>query len=296
MTEPLHGEADGPRSSAIPRLGFNPPGSPAAGIEIVDLATLRQRRQGKPETFHRVEFHTITLITGGAAEHTIDFVSHRCRPGTLLWARPGQVQRFDERASTSGTHLMFTPAFPPPFAAVDRVVSPWAGQDSWQLGSEQYATVSLHLRQLRAEYDHAEGASPDLMQLQLAVLLLLIDRLPRSSGQSEPRQVDDVFTRFRAELELSFARTRRVEDFARELGYSVRTLTRACLGATGLTAKQVIDARVVLEAKRLLAHTDDPVAGIARRLGFDEATNFGRFFMRTANTSPGEFRAAQMWR
>jgi AraC-like DNA-binding protein len=46
----------------------------------------------------------------------------------------------------------------------------------------------------------------------------------------------------------------------------------------------------VLEAKRLLAHTDAPSATISRRLGFTEATNVGTFFTRRAGTTPGAFR------
>lgn len=62
---------------------------------------------------------------------------------------------------------------------------------------------------------------------------------------------------------------------------------------TGLTAKEVIDGRVTLEAKRLLAHTDLPVAAIAARLGFSEPTNLGKFLTRQAGASPGAFRATQ---
>jgi AraC-like DNA-binding protein len=101
----------------------------------------------------------------------------------------------------------------------------------------------------------------------------------------------ETFTRFRDDLDRTFARTRRVEDYADRLGCCVRTLTRASLAATGRSAKQVIDDRVTLEAKRLLAGTDLPVAEVGRRLGFPEPTNFGRFFQREAGQSPGAFRA-----
>jgi AraC-like DNA-binding protein len=77
------------------------------------------------------------------------------------------------------------------------------------------------------------------------------------------------------------------------MGCSVRTLTRACLAVTGRTAKQVVDDRVALEARRLLACTSLSVAEVGRRLGFPEPTNFGRFFHREAGLSPGAFRAAR---
>nr|WP_324614235.1 helix-turn-helix transcriptional regulator [Streptomyces sp. NRRL B-1140] len=95
------------------------------------------------------------------------------------------------------------------------------------------------------------------------------------------------------ELERSYATTRRAEDYADRLGYTVKTLTRACQAATGRSVKHVIDARVALQAQRLLAHTDEPVATIARRLGFSEPTNFGKFFTRHTGTTPGDFRRTQ---
>ena len=71
---------------------------------------------------------------------------------------------------------------------------------------------------------------------------------------------------------------------------STRALSRACRAVTGTSTKDVIDARVALEARRLLVHTDLPINAIARQLGFSEVTNFGKFFVRRVNMTPGAFR------
>jgi len=63
--------------------------------------------------------------------------------------------------------------------------------------------------------------------------------------------------------------------------------------ATGRSAKQLADDRVALQAKRLLAHSDLPVAAVSRALGFSEPTNFGKFFTRATGRTPGEFRRTQ---
>lgn len=63
----------------------------------------------------------------------------------------------------------------------------------------------------------------------------------------------------------------------RALGYAEKTLTRACVQWSGKTAKVLVDQRVVLEAKRSLAHGNDAIATIAHRLGFSEPANFIRF-------------------
>jgi AraC-like DNA-binding protein len=74
------------------------------------------------------------------------------------------------------------------------------------------------------------------------------------------------------------------------LGCSEKSLMRAVREAAGVSAKRYVSQRVALEAKRLLAHTSLPVATIADRLGFDEPTNFVKFFRREAGAVPGAFR------
>ena len=65
---------------------------------------------------------------------------------------------------------------------------------------------------------------------------------------------------------------------------------------TGVGAKAFLTNRIVLEARRLLVHTRAPVATISEQLGFDEATNFVKFFRREAGVTPGAFRTSQLVR
>ncbi|MEZ0021947.1 AraC-like DNA-binding protein [Kitasatospora sp. MAP12-15] len=152
---------------------------------------------------------------------------------------------------------------------------------------------------LATEYDslpgreaHDTALTTELLRHLLAALLLRIARLPHP-GDHDPTAGGETFRAFQRELEASFAVNRNAHDYAARIGYSSRTLTRACLAATGRTAKELIDLRVALEAKRLLAHTRLPVAAIGRMLGFTEPTNFGKYFTRATGHTPGEFRAAQ---
>jgi AraC-like DNA-binding protein len=121
--------------------------------------------------------------------------------------------------------------------------------------------------------------------------VLNLAQLGASPGDPAP-QATQTFVRFRDAVETRFASTRRLEDYARTLGYSTRTLSRASMDAAGVGAKEYIDRRVLLEAKRLLAHGDQPAAKIAARLGFSSATNFSKFFHRRTGTSPLTFRQA----
>ncbi|MFE1793688.1 helix-turn-helix domain-containing protein, partial [Streptomyces sp. NPDC059525] len=46
-------------------------------------------------------------------------------------------------------------------------------------------------------------------------------------------------------------------------------------------------------AKELLARTDLPVAGIARRVGYEDPAYFSRLFSRRVGMAPVRFRAQQ---
>jgi len=277
-------------------LGYENPDRPRLRLEAMTFAQLRSRtREQVALSPIRADFHQLTVVRSGRGVAMVDFVPHGCGPGTVLHVRPGQVQRLpaglDGRlAELDAIVVLFTADFPPPMASlVDLEFGPVA----WLVPAAEREGLHRAAADLAAEYrllgtgDQA-ALSAELLRHLLGVVLLRIARLP-GSGSAEGNRV---FRAFQREVERSFAVTRDVQDYAARLGYAPRTLTRACLAAAGTTAKQFLDARVTLEAKRLLVHTDLPVAAIGRAAGFSEPTNFGKFFARETGVTPGAFRAA----
>lgn len=276
------------------RLNRSAPAPNWAGVGTctlpeTDLATPRPAPR-------RLPYHLLALTTAGHGTVEIDFALHRCRPGTLLWIRPGQAVRFGIEPGLDATLVSWNRELLSAADVSGVPVDDLPGPNRWQLAGEDEDAVISEVAQLGVDCArHRSGAvAGALLRHQLAVLLLRIallttgdDRRATTTG-AESR----TFARFRRDLEDGHPHSRRVEDYAARLGCSVRTLTRACLAVTGRTAKQVVDDRVALEAQRLLACTDLSVAEIGRRLGFGEPTNFGRFFHREAGQSPGAFRAA----
>ena len=229
---------------------------------------------------------TLILCTGGHGTIEIDFRAHPFRPGTLAWIRPGQAVRHDGGPDLDAVVVHWSTGDVPPTLPGSRT-----GSGPWQLTGEDEDAVISEVSQLVVDCRRhgAARAGADLLRHQLAVLLLRVVLL----ADGEPVDADSTYQRLCREMERSYQVTRRVEDYARLLGCSVRTLTRACLAATGRSAKQVIDNRVALQAMRLLAATDIPIADLGRRLGFPVPTNFGRCFAREVGLSPGSFRAGR---
>jgi AraC-like DNA-binding protein len=263
-----------------------------AGLDVLRLTDLRRRFPsatfGRPL---RAPCHVLMLFSAGRGRHRIDFVDHDCRPSTLLWARPGQVHQFSAQPALDATVLLFTPDLLPPGTEVlARLLDDPFAPASWLPTGEDEEAIITEITQLatdRERYAAGDAVPAQLLRHELAVLLIRVaaltyDRQPAS----------DLLARFHHELTRIQPMSRRVEDYAGALGVSVRTLTRACLAASGHSAKQVVDARVTLAAKRQLACSDASVAAIGRDLGFAEPTNFGRFFARETGVTPGDFRAA----
>jgi AraC-like DNA-binding protein len=142
--------------------------------------------------------------------------------------------------------------------------------------------------QLPVDRDQLDG----LLALQTRVLA---SRLAFGDAHLEhTRLIDPVvlerYREFRAAVEREFRRWHLIAPYARHLGYSAKSLDRSCRAAAAMSAKRVIVERIVLEAKRLIAHTELPVASISAELGFDEPTNFVKYIKRETGSTPNQLR------
>jgi len=55
-------------------------------------------------------------------------------------------------------------------------------------------------------------------------------------------------------------------------------------------SSELISERIILEAKRLLVHSEDSLADIAEFLGYEDYAYFSRVFKLKTKSSPSDFR------
>ncbi len=290
-----------PSPPPIEHLRYRPPAGYGLDLEVMSISDLRSR--GSEEHFRRpqrTEFLLAFGVTAGGCAHMVDFVEHACRPGTWIVLKPGQVQRFDFSRKWEGWLLVFRPEFVLPADRATGVAElSMAGlvenlPNRLDLSEREHAAATTVVAQMAADA-RMPAASVDrvaLLRHELYALLLRlslsqqrVERSPAASALSVQR-----FRRFRRAVEDAFRTTHQVHAYARRLGCSEKTLTRATREVAGASAKEFLSQRIALEAKRLLAYTTRPVGAIAEELGFDEPTNFVKFFRRAAGCSPGDFR------
>ena len=270
------------------------------GIEWMTLAKLRKSVPAEelmmPE---RLDFYMVILITQGEGEHMVDFVSGQLSPGSLVFVRPGQVQQWALNDHIDGHLLIITAqslfSEKTRSATLDMdglMIDEWPAIT--RLSPALIPEMTNVMMQLQHDFERFNHSNLDVMLIRHDVqgLLIRLGRWFSSQSENNPIWLGErtIYRLFIRELEIRFTQRFAVKDYAERLGYSESTLSRACQVAEGRTAKQVIDRRVALEAARQLVHSKISVAEIGYALGFNEATNFVKFFGRMHNMSPQAFR------
>ncbi|MFZ5896417.1 MAG: helix-turn-helix domain-containing protein [Myxococcota bacterium] len=275
---------------SILRMGFENPQRPNFPLEVVSLAELRRKAPpGALARPLRPLFHQLAFVTRGRFVYEVDFERIAVKPGVVVWVHPEQIQRLHLPASCEGWLLLFMADLLDPNSHEGSAGSIQGGIALGALAAD-VDWLLTRLRRLAAPGASTGSEAFALLRHLLGALLLLVRQAAAASFSTSDSRGSQVFDLFRSEVERRFAKTRRLRDYERHIGYSGKTLTRAVQAATGLTAKQYIDQRVALEARRLLAHTADSAGSIGAALGFSELTNFTKFFRRETGTTPGAFR------
>ncbi len=256
-------------------------------VEVIRAKALRDRVASDPQRgFERVDFHCLLFVRSGSYTHTIDFETHQCTAGSCLLIGPGQVHRFGPPSDWDGWILIVAPhhvpheieRLPPHIRATDGVVTAIVELFKRMTADASSATDPTQLNKLLA------------IQAQLLVKrLVLCHPIQHAAHLIDPVTIGR-YRDYRAAVDQHFRQWHLVTPYARHLGYSTKSLDRACQATSDSNAKGMIVERIILEAKRVLAHSSEPVARISDDLGFDEPTNFVKYFKRVTNLTPTQFR------
>jgi AraC family transcriptional regulator, transcriptional activator of pobA len=261
-----------------------------------DFARLEKRMSLLPYP-HRHDFYHVVWVTHGSGHHIIDSEQYEVRPHSLFFMAPGQVHDFQLSDDARGYTINFSNEF---FALqlqnkkmldeipVYQVESPIAAV---YLDAVQAASLRRVIEDIEEEYDGEQAGYHDVLRNYLSIFLRRASRYadPVDAADSSVRNLA-LARRFKAALEEHFRTVGEVADYARMLRVTERALNEATRRALGGTANKLIRDRVMLEAKRLLLHSEVPVSQIADELAFEDPAYFSRCFKKHTGRSPVEYR------
>jgi AraC family transcriptional regulator, transcriptional activator of pobA len=268
-------------------------------FEIVPLSNIYRKHKYGMTTAHRLNFYQILWFTEGHAEHLVDFKPVQADPNTILFVGKDQVEVFDKHGKFEAQCILFTDFFfckseaDANFLRNTILFNDLLGISSIKL--TEHIDVFLNLfRQMEMECKRTgEKYHSDILKKLLHSFLLLAERERRKQKNFMEIQKSagfDYTIQFRELLENQFREVKQVNEYARQLNITPKRLHQVTTEVLGESPKTVIDERVMLEAKRLLAHSFDSIKEIGFSLGFDESTNFSKYFKNKAGNTPAEFR------
>lgn len=267
-------------------------------FELVDLAVLYENFKDTLTSIHRTGFYHIIWFQQGNPVHWVDFNPIKIKANSLLFLSKDTVQRFDHTIRFSGKAILFTDNF---FSLTEEHTrflhnSPLFNNllsiSQIKLKKKSTQFVSL-LQQMTEELQHTkDNAQADILRNLLHNFLLLAERERQEQGFTNIKKGADLdyVMLFKDLLEVSYKKQKKVTYYARQIIVTEKRLNQATSKVLGKSPKELIDNRVLLEAKRILAHTNESVKEIAYHLGFEEPTNFIKYFRKHTTLTPTEFR------
>lgn len=241
----------------------------------------------QPERHDR---HSFFLLESGNVDLEIDFERYTIDAPAVIYMHPDQVHRIigfngvtvcawaitDENLKPEYLQLLenILPAKP---ISLHR--------ETFVLMTEA-ALLCIKLSERKNKHLHHSLLSDHCNALIGLVISLYLEK----SAAATVSRAELVTKVFRAELARYFTELKRPSEFAEKLHLSIPYLNECIKNATGQSVTWHIQQRVILEAKRLLCHTDQSLKEIAAALGYDDYAYFSRLFTRVAGLSPVQFR------
>lgn len=262
-------------------------------IEIVSLERILEHNTQEGFLPHRIDFYELLVFTEGNGTHSVDFEQLNYQANTIIPVAPGQVQQYLPNSSAKGFAVVFKTDFLVheesdyhflfDYTLFNHSLSPI---------THTYTPEMAHIvQQMQQEQDRPHLFESSLYQRNLLKnLLILVERNKRQHTQINCNDSLRLYLAFRKIIESNLHYKLRVSDIAEELHSTSKKINIAVKTQTHQTAKQYINNRIILEIKRLLSYSPLNIKEIAFQLGFDDPTNFTKFFKTRVGTHPTHYR------
>jgi AraC family transcriptional regulator, transcriptional activator of pobA len=253
----------------------------------------RQNRQ-RP---HRHDFYQIFWMTHGTPSFSIDFYHFPIEAYALVFVPPGAVHTFGTRNTGEGYILSFQEDFleseghPVDLFVECPALDPAQFRTVLTVPDSSVELVHACCKQMFEEFSAKREGYRSATVLLLRLLFVEIRRcLTNQSASNSFHKYSSLTARFLRKLNAQPYQVTTASKVARFLGVSRSWLNQLVRQETGKNLTDHLQGRLILESKRLLAHSELNISEIAYQLGFEDASYFARLFRQVEGSSPREFR------
>lgn len=258
-------------------------------LRLTPISRLVAGGRWRVEAMRSLREPVLLWFTQGQGRITVAGTTRGYGPHNAIFIPPGVMHGFEFAPRVQGSVVFFgrnhgldlpnTPQFLRPRDPISQ--------------KELIATLEAIQRELGSQ----RSGSMKAAQHHLGLVSVWIDRQLERERASEtaitstqPLSAQRLIARYSALLERDFRSNQPVADYAEALGVTPTHLTRVCKSTCGKGAHQLLEDRIIFEARRLLSETRMPVKDVADMLGYNSAGYFTRAFQKSAGMTPSAFR------
>ncbi|MBB5635055.1 AraC-like DNA-binding protein [Pedobacter cryoconitis] len=174
--------------------------------------------------------------------------------------------------------------------------SGFSGNLFLKLDENYVKKLELLLQMFMEEFKTRDTIQTDMLQILVKHLVIITTRLAKEQYLSDKVYEEDKFDlirQFNLLVEYHYKKEHQVQFYAGLLNKSPKTLSNVFAHFNYSTPSEIIQGRIITEAKRLFLYTNKSSKEIAYELGFSDAGHFSRFFKNATKQNPSELRKSQ---
>jgi AraC-like DNA-binding protein/mannose-6-phosphate isomerase-like protein (cupin superfamily) len=258
-------------------------------IKKSDFKTAQQYEEATQS--HRDEGHTFHIVEKGTVLIEIDFKKYKIIAPSVVYMHPNQVHRIlDFKNITVYSLAIKNENLNPEYIKYLEKIAPAKPLLlTKEANSIVAATFSLCLK--FSVQKNNKLYQPLLKDsCNTLVAFLTSQFLNQNNSASNFSRSEIVAKSFKQLLETNYRTFKRPGEYAKKLNISTPYLNECVKNTTGYSVSQHIQDRIILEAKRLLYHTEKLVKEIAFELGYVDYPYFTRLFSKATGMSALSFR------
>ncbi|MBW1295521.1 helix-turn-helix domain-containing protein [Aquimarina litoralis] len=262
------------------------------------MEDIYDKKNGIPDLPHRHDFYIVILVAKAKGSHIIDFNEFTLEEHQVFFLSPGQVHQIIEEKKSFGWVLTFSRQFMLKnnidyrFIEDINLFQDYGYTPPLQLNEIQFNTLNTYSTEIFETYHSTSKFRIEAIGALIKLFLIFSNNICTIHSK-DPQQLQAgslILTAYKDLVEHHFSEWHKVQQYAEALHVTPDHLNRTIKALIGKTAKEYLQSRIIIAAKRLLTFSEKTAKEIGYDLGFSEPANFSNFFKKCTGQSPTNFK------